>query len=86
MTETIGTASAEMTCSESSRTEPTVRAAENSQASVDQKETLTQAEAQARVREGEELVFANCPCCKQRLAVYIARDSGATVDLPRLQD
>lgn len=33
---------------------------------------LTPAEAQARVREGEELRYANCPCCNQLLAIYIS--------------
>lgn len=86
MREITGTASVETTSSESSRAELTAPAAEHDKAFLSQKEALTKDEAQARVREGEELVWANCSCCNQLLAVYIARDKGCTVDLPRSGD
>lgn len=52
--------------------------------SDDQKKTP--AEVLAGVREGEELVLANCPCCNELLAVYIARDKGCTVEKSKPED
>lgn len=43
--------------------EPTVRLKDS--------EKITPEEARSRVMEGEELVWAKCPCCGCELAVYI---------------
>ena len=45
--------------------------------SSDQK--LTPDEARAGVKDGEELIFANCPCCSALLAVYIGQDKADAV-------
>ena len=32
---------------------------------------ITRTDALARVKDGEELLFATCPCCQNLLAIYI---------------
>jgi len=49
---------------------------------ISEDKKLTPDEARAGVKEGEELLFANCPCCSALLAVYIGQDKSAAVPEP----
>ena len=45
----------------------------------DDDKKITRAEAQARVKEGEELLFTACPCCQNLLAIYITHTVVANI-------